>query len=207
MHDFDGGDGTQSGRHQHLRPVRDNALDEAGEDVEEAGAAARVDVEAVGDVLRDRPCHDEGDGVVGRTEVGEAHEGGDAGFGTSRGADADRQLVDYPFDTAVVAYHLEHSACQEGYDDEFAHAGDALTHRACPSPDIEGVGKQSDDTREQDADEKDTHDVHPAEGGDEDDEVGHDFRPLYRPDGIGFRYLISEKDIKEGGQEGDGERD
>ena len=66
-----------------MRTVRDEALNEAGEGVKDAGDAAPVQAEAVGDVLGYAADGDDGDGVVGSTKVGKADQRGDAELGAA----------------------------------------------------------------------------------------------------------------------------
>ena len=66
-----------------MRAVRDEALDEAGEGIQDTGDAAAVQAEAVGDVLGDTADGDDGNGIVCRAKVGEADERSDAKLGAS----------------------------------------------------------------------------------------------------------------------------
>ena len=81
--DGGGADACEAGGHQQLRAVRDQPLDKAGEGVKDAGDALPVKAEAVADILGYAADGDDGDGVVGRAEVGEADECGDAELGTA----------------------------------------------------------------------------------------------------------------------------
>ncbi len=81
--DGGGADACEAGGHQQLRAVRDQPLDEAGEGVKDAGNALPVKAEAVADILGYAADGDDGDGVVGRAEVGEADERGEAELGAA----------------------------------------------------------------------------------------------------------------------------
>ena len=66
FHDLQGGDLGDSRGHQHLGTVGNDSLYQAGEGVQDAGAAPGRNVEAVADVLGNRTRRDNGDGVVRR---------------------------------------------------------------------------------------------------------------------------------------------
>ena len=71
---------------------------------------------------------DDGTGVVGGPEIGDADQGSDAEFGSPLAADVSGQPGEDEVDAAVVADGLEHASGQQGDDDELAHAGDARSH-------------------------------------------------------------------------------
>ena len=89
-------------------------------------------MEAEGDVLGYGAGGDDGNGVVGGAEIGDADQGGDAEFGSPLAADVAGQPGDDEVDAAVVADGLEHASGQQGDDDELAHAGDARSHGSEP---------------------------------------------------------------------------
>ena len=76
--DGGGADAREAGGHQELGAVGDEPLDEAGEGVEDAGYALAVQAETVGYVLGYAADGDDGYGIVGRAEIGQADERGDA---------------------------------------------------------------------------------------------------------------------------------
>ena len=73
----------QARGHEQLGSVGDDALDEAGEGVKNTGGLARVELILLADVAGQGAGGEDGDGVVGRAEVGQTHQGGYAQFGTS----------------------------------------------------------------------------------------------------------------------------
>ena len=70
--DADGWNAGKSGGYQHLRSVGDDSLHEAWEGVQYAGCFPAVQVEAEGDVLGYGAGGDDGNGVVGGAEIGDA---------------------------------------------------------------------------------------------------------------------------------------
>lgn len=67
-------------RNQHLRPVRNDSLHHTREGVQQTGTLALVDPEALGNVRSQRTDGNDGNRIVGRTEVGHTHQQGDAQF-------------------------------------------------------------------------------------------------------------------------------
>ena len=93
--------GCQAGSDEHLGAVGDDALHEAREGVQYAGYLAAVELEVLADVACDRACGDDGDGVVGRTQVGDAHQCGDAQFGSPLALDVVADVVEDEVDATV----------------------------------------------------------------------------------------------------------
>ena len=176
-------DGGQPGSNEHLCAVGDEALRQAREGIEYAGRLAAVQVEALGNVAGNGTGGDDGDGVVGRTEVGDAHQGGDAQFGSPFPADVAGEAGDDEVDAAVVAYQLEHASGQQGDDDELAHARDTRAHGAEPVEERH-AGEETDEACRHDAQHQDEHDVDASHGGTQHDEVGQYLEPL---NGFGLR--------------------
>ena len=145
-------DGCEAGSHEELGTIGDESLGKAAEGVEQRGAHAVVHTVAVGDVACHRAYGDEGNGVVGRAEVGQHHEQGDSQLGTALTADAAGEHADEPVYTAIMPYEGKHAACQEGDDDELAHAHDALVHGTHPAHEAETTANHTDDTCQKDAD-------------------------------------------------------
>ena len=65
----------ESGGHQHLGAVGDDSLYEAQEKISIGWRCGGIYLEPVRYILGDRAGHDEGDRIVGRAKVGEAHQG------------------------------------------------------------------------------------------------------------------------------------
>ena len=179
-------------------------MSEAAEGVEQRGAHARVHAVAVGDVARHRAHGDKGDGVVSRAEVGKDDEQGNGQLGSALAIDATGEHTDEPVDAAIVAYQGKHAACEEGDDDEFAHAHNALTHGAHPSHKVEVATSHTDDARKHDTDEEHHEHVHPRGGKHQYRHVGEHLVPL-RPSHIGGGlHALSQDDIEHEGHEGCG---
>ena len=168
-----------------MRSVGDEPLHEARESVQYAGGFPSVQVEAPGDVFGYRSGGDDGDGVVGGTQVGDADQCGDAQFGTPLAPHVAGQAGDDEVDAAVVADGFEHASGKQGDDDELAHAGDARAHGAEPvengvtCPRGSGGGADADDSRREDAKQQHQHDVDARHGGAQHEEIGDDLQPLY----------------------------
>lgn len=120
--------------------------------VKDAGRFAWVDSEPLRDVVSDTACGDDGNGVVGGADVDQTHQCCDAIFGSTLSVDVAGEAIDDVADASIVAYHRKHAACQEGHDDEFAHAHHSVCHAAKPSEHIVGSTPDADDAGYDDAD-------------------------------------------------------
>ena len=89
-------------------------------------------MKAFGYVFGDGTGGDDGNGVVGGAKIGYTHQCGYTEFRTPLACDVAGEAGDDKVDTAVVADCLQHSACQQGDDDKFAHTGDTRSHSAEP---------------------------------------------------------------------------
>ena len=134
-------------------------------------------MEADGDVLGYGAGGDDGNGVVGGAEIGDADQGGDAEFGSPLAADVAGQPGDDEVDAAVVADGFEHASGQQGDDDELAHAGDARSHGSEPVEEG-GAGIDTDNSGREDAQQQYQHDVDACYGRTQYDEVGDYLYPL-----------------------------
>ena len=135
-------------------------MGKAAEGVEQRSAQAAVHAIAVGDVACHGPYGDEGNGVIGGAEVGKDDEQGDGELGSALTIDAAGEYADEPVNTAIVAYEGQHTASQEGDDDEFAHAHDTLAHGTHPAHEVEAAAYHANATCQEDADEEHHEDVH-----------------------------------------------
>ena len=172
--------GCQAGGDEHLGAVGDDALHEAREGVQDAGHLAAVELEMPADVARNGACGDDGDGVVGRTQVGDAHQGGNAQFGSPLAFDVIPDVVEDEVDATVVAYQFEQAACQQGDDNQLAHTDDAFAHGAEPVEERH-PRTEADEPRGQDAQRQDQQHVYACNGRSQDDEVGEHLHPLDSP--------------------------
>lgn len=136
----------QLGCNQHLRTVWDDTLHHTGERIQNAGAFSLVDSEFVCDVAGQRAYGDDGDGVVGSTEIGQAHQGGNAQLGSPFAFYPLGQSLDDVCHSSVETYQFQHASGHQGDDDEFSHAGDTGPHGTEPSEDIETSVPYTDDT-------------------------------------------------------------
>lgn len=202
--DVERGDGGEAGGHEELCAVGDEALGKAAEGVEQRGAHAAVYAVAVGNVAGYGAHGDEGDGVVGGAEVGQDDEQGDGGLGTALAADAAGEHADEPVDAAIVAYEGEHAAGEEGDDDEFAHAHDALAHGAHPAHEVEAATGHADNAGQHDTDEEHDEHVHAHDGEDEHGKVGNDLVPLEQGHIGGNLYALAQDDVEHEDDEGRG---
>ena len=90
--------------------VRNDALYQAGECVQDAGCFPAVQMKTQGNVLGYRSGGNNGDGVVCRTEVGDADKCGDAQFCSSFAFYMARQEGDDEVDSAIVTDRFQHTA-------------------------------------------------------------------------------------------------
>ena len=206
--DGKGGDAGKGRAHEELGTIGEDALDDAGGGVEEAGGAGARDAVFLRDAAGDVADGDDGDGVIGGAEVGEGCHEGDAGFSAPAPTDAGGEVADDVVEAAVVADEFEHAGGEEGDDDELAHAGHALSHGADPVHEGAGGADEGDGSCGKESEDEDFHDVHAAEGGAEDEEVGEDFEPLgFLGDGDGCEFPAQddvEQEDEEGCREDDG---
>ena len=57
-----------------------------------------------------------------------------------------RYFIDYKIYTAIVAYHLQHTACQNGNYNQLTHTCDTCTHGTVPDPHGKIARQQADNT-------------------------------------------------------------
>ena len=142
-----------------MRTVRNDALHQAGECVQDAGRLPAIQVEALGNVFGYRSGGNNGDGVVCRTEVGDADKCGDAQFCSSFAFYMARQAGDDEVDSAIVADRFQHTAGKQGDDNQFTHSCDAGSHGAEPVEEscaqVCFACEDTDDTCAQDTQEQD----------------------------------------------------
>ena len=166
-----GRDAGEARRHQQLRPVRDQALHQAGEGVQQAGRLLRRHAEALRDVVRDAAGGDDRHGVVGRAEIGQADDAGDGRFGAAPAADALGERRDDEIEAAADADQLQQAAGEQGHDDQLGHPGDALSDGAQPVHPAQFAGEETEQRHERDAGREDHGDVEAAEGQRDDQQV------------------------------------
>ena len=105
---YDGGGGyaCEAGGNEQLGAVRYDALDEAGEGVQDAGRLARVQAEAVGNLLGYAARADYGYGVVGRAYIRYADQGRNAELGAAFAFDVSGEAVDDEVEASVGTYEF-----------------------------------------------------------------------------------------------------
>ena len=202
--DRDSGNTGEAAGHEHLRAVGDDALDEAGERVEDRGTFPWIEAETFRDILRQRSGRDDGDGIVGRAAVDEAHQRGDTQFCPPLAVDMPGQPPDDEFQTAVVADQFQHAPGQQRDDDEFAHRADAAADGGHPADPVVGARGPAEDTVDPDADSEDDDHVDPCEGRSDDEDIRNEFQPLHRIRIRHRMYIHPEQDIEDRHEQGGG---
>ena len=126
---YHGYPGKSSG-HKKLGSVWDYALDKTGECVQYACGLSWVKTESVGDILCDAAGGDDCNRVVGRAEVGQGYEAGNAEFRASLSVDALCKSVYYEVNASVDLYKFKHSSCHYRNDDQVCHSGNTTSYRS-----------------------------------------------------------------------------
>ena len=134
--DADGADAGEAGSHEQLGAVGKDSLDAATSGIQEAGAAARVDVKFLGYALGDVTDGEDGDGVVRCTYIGEGHQAADAPFGSCAPFDVPRHSIDDKIESTDIFEDGEDAACEHGDEDEFAHSHDTLRGAVDPAHEV-----------------------------------------------------------------------
>lgn len=109
----------QSGCNQHLCPIGDNALYYARECVEYAGTFPLVYPVFFRYAAGEWTHCDDGNRIVGGTEIGKADEGGNAEFGSPFVVDAFGQPVQDIVDASIEPDEFQHTACHQRDDNQF----------------------------------------------------------------------------------------
>ena len=159
--------------------IGDESLHETGEGVEDGGGLLVVHAVSVADLFGDASHSEDGDGIIGRTDIHQCHQRADAEFCATLAVNMSGHPFDDEIDAALLFDEFQHTARHHGDDDEFPHADNAVAHGLHPSEDIKGTCQQTDDTRQDDTQCQDCHHVHTEDGGDENDEIGDDLRPFH----------------------------
>ena len=181
------GDGRQFCCHEHLGTVWDNSLNHTRESIKNTGTLTLVHTIFGGDVVGQRTYRNDGNGIVGRTDIGNAHQSTDTHFGSLLAIDLSGKYLDDVVHTTIKADKFEHASCHEGDDDEFAHAIDSATQRAEPVEEADTACAKANGTRCDDSHQKHKGYIEAHKSRGKHHEVGDDFHPF---DGIGFgRYI------------------
>ena len=171
-YDADGADAGKAGCHEQLCAVRQDALYAATGGIQEAGAAARVDVELLRYALGDIADGEDSNGVIGRAYIGEGYESADTPFGTCAAFDMPRHTVDDEVQAADIAEDSEDTSGEHGDKDEFAHAHDTLRSAADPAHEVVTAVENTREAGEDIARREDDQHVDAASCADKDREVG-----------------------------------
>ena len=104
-----------------------------------------------------------------------------------------------PTDEVLYAPHLtdefEQAPRHHGYDDQFAHARNALTHGSKPPVQVVGALCYAYDAAQQDAYGENRHDVHAHDGYDEDGYVRDNLDHVYSRDVGRSLYALTQDGI------------
>ena len=135
-HDGHRADAGKARSHEELGSVRQDALDTARGSVQEAGAAARVDVKLLGNMFGNVSYGEDGNRVVRRADIRKSHEPADAPFGAGAGFDAAGDEVYHIVEASVVTDKRKDTAGKHGDKDEFGHPHDAVQGAGLPSDQV-----------------------------------------------------------------------
>ena len=171
-YDADGADAGKAGGHEQLCAVGQDALYAATGGIQEAGAAARVDVELLRYALGDIADGEDSNGVIGRADIGEGYESADAPFGAGATFDMPRHSVDDEVQTTDITEDGEDTAREHGDEDEFAHAHDTLRGAADPSHQVITAVEDAREAGEDISGREDDQHIDAAGCADKDGEVG-----------------------------------
>ena len=136
----------QSCSHQNLCAIGQQSLDATGKRIENACAFATVQSETVADFLRDVSHGEDGDGVVGRTDIDEADQRGDRQLGSPFALHPGGKAIDDEVDASVGTDDLKKTSSHHGDDHQLAHSLDAFPHGRQPSEYVETAAEGAYDS-------------------------------------------------------------
>ena len=157
-----------------MRTIGNDALNGAGEGVENRGTFPVVNTKAVAYLLGNASHGDNGNGIVGCAEIDKRDESCNSQFGTPLGGNVARESFNDIVDTSVVLDDFQQASSHHRNDNQFAHALDTIAHGAKPSEHIIRAIGYSDNARQDDAQRQYSHDVHTENGRDENGKIGND---------------------------------
>lgn len=196
------GGGGEGGGGEELGAVGDEALEDAGEDVQEGGGFAWVDAEFLADFLRHVAGDDDGYRVVGGGAVHQGDEGRDGEFRALHALHEGRQFPDEPGDAAVVGDEFRHAAAEEGEEEGFVHGGEAFPDGLREADDREVSLGEPDAAGEEDADGEHQEHIRPQERQEEHHQIGEDLEEgVASRGGQGFARCAPQEEGR-GGEEG-----
>ena len=136
------------------------------------------DVEFIADFLGDGAYRNDGDRVVGRAEIGQGDQAGDAEFRSAPAPDVGRDFSDDVRNAAVEADQSQHTAGQQGDDDQLTHAGHAAAHGAEPGHEGKIPHAYSDKPRGEQPQRQNGHHVDPGQRCHQNQQVGEYLHPF-----------------------------
>ena len=122
--------GAGGQRHQHLRTIGEDSLKDARERIQQGSGALGADAVLLGDLLGDRPRHDDGNGVVGGGNVHEAHQQTNAELTAALSAKHPADEGEDALEAAVGADQAAQRGDQQRHQNGLEHARHAAAHIA-----------------------------------------------------------------------------
>ena len=166
--------GAGGQRHQHLRAVGDDALEDARERVQQGSGTLGADAVFLGDLLGDRPRHDDGNGVVGGGDVHESDQQTDAQLSAALAAEHPPDEGEDALKAAVGADEAAQGGDQQRHENGLEHTRHAAAHVAHELQRRDLTGDERDGGAGRDADEQHHEHVQAEDAADEHQQIGDD---------------------------------
>ena len=128
--------------------------------------------------LGDGASRDDGDRIVGRAEVGQGNQPGNAEFRAAPAADMGRNFSDNIRDASVETDDGQYAAGQQSDDDQFSHAGHAAAHGLEPGHEGEIPHADANQSRCKEPHGQNGHDVDSGQGRHQHEQIGKYFHPF-----------------------------
>ena len=157
-----------------MRAVGDDALEDARERVQQGGGALGADAVLLGDLLGDRPRHDDGNGVVGGGNVHEAHQQTDAKLTAALSAKHPADEGEDALEAAVGADKAAQRGDQQRHQNGLEHARHAAAHIGHELQRRDLSGDERDGSAGGDADEQHHKHIQAENAADEHQQIGDD---------------------------------
>lgn len=151
-------------------------MNTAGSGVQEARAAARIDVKLLGNTFGDISYGEDGNRIVRRADICKSHKSADAPFGAGAGFDAAGDEVYHVIEASVVTDKRKDTAGEHGDEDEFGHPHDAVESACLPSDEVITAVPHAGCARENIAQRENHQYIDTRCCADEDSEVGGYFQ-------------------------------
>ena len=157
--------------------------------------------------LGDGASRDDGDRIIGRAEVGQGNQPGNAEFRAAPAADMGRNFSDNIRDASVETDDGQYAAGQQSDDDQFSHAGHAAAHGLEPGHEGEIPHADANQSRCKEPHGQNGHDVDSGQGRHQHEQIGKYFHPFNGDIRCGGGlHVPSEQDVAGQGQQSGGER-